>query len=279
VSLLVGVDGAPLTAAPPVVERARVFRRTPNPAWVAELAALTPRSDVHSWLHLAWEPGDPWPGHAIERWVLWSVRPPAMIEPNVLRELHGPSPRSTGHYCGPTSVCYCPPHRRPDQWVGGAARLIDQREWALYREVGGYARRWWVVEGDGGGHLYRYTQSQSTLARLAGLPGEPPVAGSLPYADPDQRTWDAVRAHDVLTRTRGKLLERTVAEMDAEDRDEAIRVRGALADWMRRQSQETIEVGGSQWRRDLAAHRLASWREAPEPDYDADDEDFLLDVD
>jgi hypothetical protein len=255
----------------------REHTRTPDAAWVRALRADSPVSDVHTWLHLAWEPGDWW--DPVERWVIYQVRPTALIPAPVLRELRGPDPRSTGHFCGPDTLCGH--KRRQYTWVGGCAGLIDRTEWRLYRETGGWARAWWVIQGDARGHLRFFTEAQSSLAELADLPPRPPVMGSLPYAEPDQRTWATLRQFDRLTTGRGgRLLERTAADFAREDRDDALRVRRGLLDMLALQSNQAVDAGGRWWQKGLAEHRLARWRQMdePEPDYEQDEADFLDDV-
>lgn len=264
---------APRAGAPLRVEAGRVFTREPDPAWVRDLRAYSPKSDAHTWLYLAWEPGDWW--DPVERWVIYQVRPPALIPAPVLKELQGPHPRSTGHFCAPGT--HCGHARRLPTWVGGCCGLVNLTEWRLYRATGGWARAWWVLQGDARGHLRYFTEAQSALAELAGLAPHPPVLGSLPYAEPDQRTWAAIRAFDRIA-TRGRLLGAGVEELAREDRDEALRVRRALLDMLALNAQEAVEIGGRWWQKGLADERLASWRDVPEPDYEQDEEDFYEDV-
>jgi hypothetical protein len=261
-------------SANPAHHWGRVYTREPDPAFVRALRAYSPRSDVHTWLHLAWEPGDWW--DPVERWVLYQVRPPALIEPHVLKELQGPSPRSTGHLCGPDTFCGC--GRKRHTWVGGACGLIDRTEWRLYRETGGWARAWWVIQGDARGHLRYFTEAQSQLAEMADLPPRPPVLGSLPYADPDRRTLETIRAYDALVTGAGKLLERSADDFAAAERETAIAARRALLDMLALNAQEAVEIGGRWWQKGLAEQRLASWRAEPEPDYEMDEAAFLADV-
>lgn len=249
----------------------RVRSREPRPEWVAALRALSPVSDQHSWLHLAWEPGDDW--DPIERWLIYQVVPWARVGPTVRAELLGPDPRSTGHYCGPRSLCGCPPNRRPDLWVGGAAGIIDHAAWRLYRELvalqasswtamppgaAGWARPWWVIQGAHGGHPRYYTSAEAALAELADLPSEPPVPGEWPYAEPDQRTWEAVAAADRV-RQGAKLLERTAADFQGEQRERALQVRRATYAMLRRASRDALDAYGDGMRRELSEFRLGAF--------------------
>src|SRR5581483_4573362 len=69
--------------------------RTPPAEWVVALRELSPVSDDRGWLELVWEPGDPW--RPEQRWELWEMIHPSVIDPDELRELRGPSPRMHGH--------------------------------------------------------------------------------------------------------------------------------------------------------------------------------------
>jgi hypothetical protein len=246
----------------------RVHTRTPRPEWIQALRAVSPISDQHSWLYLAWEPGDPW--DAIERWMLYQVWPWARTPASVRAELDGPDPRSTGHYCGPRSLCACEMERRPDLWVGGQTALINQTEWRLSRELAalghpGWARAWWVIQGEHGGHPRYYTPAEAALADLADLPSEPPVPGELAYAEPDARTWDAVQAADRV-RQGAKLLERRVQDFVGEQRETALRVRRATFDMLQRASRHAVDAYGAGMRRELSAYRLGAFAYAPDDD-------------
>lgn len=170
-----------------------VWTRKPKLDWVHRCNDLMPLTDRTTGLVIAWEPGDPW--EPIQRWFVYGVLPkPAIPEP-IRQQLEGPNPRDKGHPCfGKNQYgtwCLCPAPKM--RWAGGESPLITRQAWQLYRKYGGWARPLWVVQGDNGGHKYRYTDWESRLARLAGAPPRPPIAGELPYAEPDERTWDNLR--------------------------------------------------------------------------------------
>lgn len=199
-----------LDAATPLTEtsdvRAFLWEREPDPGWVATLRSMRPMTDEQAGLVIAWEPGDKW--EPIQRWFVYEVLPKRAIPAAVLAQLEGPHPRSTGHGCfGKNEYglhCLCPiPKMR---WVDGPAPGITRQAWLLYRKYGGWARPLWVVQGRSGGHKYRYTQWESRLCKAAGVRPEPPVAGNLPYAEPDGRTWDCLGMYadpDILKMYRG----------------------------------------------------------------------------
>jgi hypothetical protein len=74
--------------------------------------------------------------------------------------------------------------------VDGPAPGITRQAWELFQKYDGWARPLYVIQGDQGGHKYRYTAWESRLAKAAGARPEPPFAGDLPYAEPDERTYE-----------------------------------------------------------------------------------------
>lgn len=213
-----------MTAAPaPVVSDSFVWTREPRLAWTTALHRLRPLTDHTSGLVIAWIPGDPW--EPVQRWGIFEAFPKGSIPDTVLQQLEGPHPRSKGHGCFGTNEygtwCLCPRPRH--HWVDGPAPGITRQMWELYRKHGAWCRTLWIVQGEHGGHKYRYTDWESRLARLAGLPPQPPAAGDLPYAEPDERTWDclAVYADPTLLKVYRGLTEhglRRPGDFDATDK-------------------------------------------------------------
>lgn len=163
-----------------------VFRwtREPERAWVDALAAVSPRSDAHSHLVIAWIAGTQ--DMPAQRWGLWEVTPKAFIPPELLDELTGPDPRVLN--------------------ADGIVRTIITREqWDLYRVHDGLARLFWVIQGDRGGHKYRFSQQESKLLAMQKLPSEPPNIGDRPYAPFDKRVLKAVLKFDRLLALRGDI--------------------------------------------------------------------------
>jgi hypothetical protein len=181
-------------------------------AWVDRLNQVV-RPEGGSWLVLRWEPGEPW--WPIERWAIWQVRPrslTALLYPEHLKELDGLNPRRTGHACFPG---WCPGHKAEEwsnpqfkmRWTrpGGDAGYIDYWQWKFYHETGGpngglFGTRWWVIQGDKGGHRWNLSQGEMELRQLRGMPIHTPLAGTLPYAPFDERVVEQIVAEDRLRR-------------------------------------------------------------------------------
>jgi hypothetical protein len=186
-----------LTFGPVVAPTTYVGARPVPEGWQERLESIVPRSDHRSWLWIRWESGDPW--SPVSRWVIWQIRPLTITRPEIVRELQGPHPRSTGHYCGSADFvgkidCLC--RRKENRWVGGAARLIDRGTWEVYQETGGYGTRWWAVQGPPGGHRYRLDAWESKISRVRGGPNDTPAIGDLPYLDFDERVVEKIIPYD-----------------------------------------------------------------------------------
>ena len=180
------------------------YDRAPRPEWQAALDAQHVPGTAR--VVIAWEPGDVW--QPIHRWFLWQLQPWALSQNDaVKRELRGPHPRSTGHYCAPQSGCGCtnewgvPTHAMA--WKGGTTRLIDRQTWELHRrlerETGALVipRRLWVIQGASGGHPFQVSMSEQKLRRELGQTPDVPSAGELPYAEFDPRVLVALERYDL----------------------------------------------------------------------------------
>lgn len=181
--------------------------REPHPDWVRSLEELSPPEDVtkHGVLKLVWEPGETW--NPWQRWMIYEGIDPLLIingepavDPEILAELTGPHPRSEGHMCHsdvPEQFqCLC--RRKLGRWKGGPVQLITLRQYQLYRETGLYCIPFWVIQGKLGGHQFNYDNFQRRLMVQEGLEPDPPIIGSLPFAEPDHRVWRQLRRFNRL---------------------------------------------------------------------------------
>ena len=160
---------------------ALVWTRVPHPSWQEQLDRITPpeRANNKARAVIWWEAGDTW--EPIQRWIIYQVLPKRVIPDNIRRELEGPHPRSFGRYS-----------ETLNQWVDGPAPLITRTQWEIYRQFGGWAQPYWVLQGPNGGHRYKLFPWEQVLLHLATGRKDVAKPGELPYCEPDQRTWDAL---------------------------------------------------------------------------------------
>jgi len=157
------------------------------PEWQRELALATgERQEGYTWLHLYWWEGEPW--QKIQRWSIWEMFPPSFLSSNprhaaqfapVLAALEGPPPRDQRIFAEDGSFLR-------------SEATVTQDQWDLYQETGCFARPFWVIQGDRGGHKFQLSVPEAMLCRLHGLEGETPRPGDLPYAPWDSRVRDAL---------------------------------------------------------------------------------------
>lgn len=242
-------------------------------AWERAVWSIAPPSNFLTWLKLDWWAGDLW--EPVERYGIWQMRHPRLVRPEVLRELRGPSPRSTGHYCAP-GWCTCA--LKANRYIGGAARLIDYGQWKLFQETGHYGTRWWCIQGDAGGHRHRLDKTEARISRIYGGPSDTPAPGDLPYADFDRRTFAKVAQLDRVRMWKGvtDYVHRNHDQMDAEERDEGERANWAMWGWLESQVKRTVDkigLSGANALKDAAPRVLGK----PEHtmDEDAIQQDFI----
>lgn len=266
------------SAAPIVARRPDAMYRhrleTP-PAWQTTLDRNFPRNATTSWLYCRWEPGDVW--EPVQRWFLWHMRPLHLIANRVelLAELRGPHPRSTGHYCA-VGACLC--KYKANRWIDGATALIDRGTWEVFHETGCYGTRWWVIQGDTGGHRYRLDAVESRVAKVMTGARDTPIPGELPYADFDGRVLGKVLEADRLRLWKGYLdfTRRNHDQMDAEMRELEIEANKRVWAWLDGQVETAVDKIGQAGRKTLAD---ASFRRNDvgdrHMDYEAIERDFI----
>lgn len=185
-----------------VVRRNRVFRREVPPEWAAALAAAYPHKPYEAYPLLVWEPGFDYiiEGNAydeiVERWMLYHMLPIEVLDPDdpqcglwnrqVMDELKGPAPESLRKTIpmpekGPRVV----------RIISGTG-VVNQRVWELYRQTGRYAIPFWCIQGQKGGTPMDYPALFRKRLLIAHLPINPPMPGTLCYADFDSRVLDAL---------------------------------------------------------------------------------------
>lgn len=224
---------------------------TPDPEWAAALARLAPRNEHTLWWHLAWVAGDVFdsavretenplrPKGAIERWVIYKMYPRDLIPlaDIIVPDLLGPNPRNRGRYDWQQKRYH------PDPRCN-----IDMLQWRIFRETGHFGRPYFVLQGAGGGHKRKWSRVESIMAGMKGLPGSPPEIGSLPYAEPDRRTWDALADIPRQAELEDRLLEmlKEPEMMTDEEREEKPKLERAIASWMEQQVDEATGWAGGE---------------------------------
>lgn len=153
--------------------------------WQRELELVTgARRENFTWLHLYWWEGEVW--QKIQRWSIWEMFPPSFLSATprhaeqfapVLAALRGPPPRDFRVFDG------------AGQFMRSDA-TVTQDQWDLYQATGCFARPFWVIQGDRGGHKFQFNHQEGQLLRLEGLEGTPPAPGDLEYAPWDNRVRD-----------------------------------------------------------------------------------------
>jgi hypothetical protein len=208
----------------------------------ALLAGLTPPSEHDPYLHAYWEPGDAW--HPIERIVIGHVLPRKHLvaqdrffrsmgygsDASLFSELEGRNPRDGAHFDRARNLMIYPTWREQPN--------ITQRQWLLWREIGGFVQPRWYVQGPNGGTPRKYTRYEQELRRITQQPKHPPFLGELPYAPADYRVIEALVAHE-----RAQLLSEQVDEewMGKEEKDMTAAERmlsAALGEWFSTQNEQ-----------------------------------------
>lgn len=173
---LVNASGAPIRGSASVGSNlpnsvADVHR--PFPAeWMARLREISPVTELHSWLLPYWY-------RAGERWVLYDCAPraclpdddtliaPGMSGKELFERLNGLPPREREGWD------WCP--------------YVSDVQHEMYRVHQVYARPYWVLQGESGGHQVAFTPWQQNVCIAKHVDPKPPAIGSLPPCPFDER--------------------------------------------------------------------------------------------
>jgi hypothetical protein len=142
--------------------------------WEAELRAISPINTIHSHLRAYWY-------RAGVRWVLYDVLPVELIddEMNTGSGISGEEFKSIVN--GPR------PSERSDYDLYESFPVSDVQH-EMFRLWKGFARPFWVLQGDAGGHQVKFSPQQSSALLRMGLASEAPRIGDLPACPFDNRS-------------------------------------------------------------------------------------------
>ena len=212
---------------------------TPEAWWQATLDAIAPPGGRLTWLKLVWVPGDPWRVEdpdadprmgaktldgSVNRWIIHTMFPLDRTPAHIRDDLMGPSPRDRGHF-----------DRVLGRFIPDPKCNVSLQQWQLFRDTRCWAKPYWIVQGTGGGHKKSWKRVESVISRMHGGPKDPPLPGALPFANPDNRTFDKlvkldlVRKYSYLVDRAGK----SKALMDAHDTRIIEEMKDQVWRWMR----------------------------------------------
>lgn len=148
--------------------------------WMDDLRIVSPQTVVHSYLMPYWY-------RYAQRWVLYDVWPVELIFDDQqvgTSGLTGKELKEIMEGVRPTD--------RPDfdDWQ---AQPVSDLQHEMWRRWKGFARPFWALEGENGGHQIQFSPQQADALCRMGLPPEPPVIGSLPACPFDNRAIGQLR--------------------------------------------------------------------------------------
>ena len=197
------------------VVRGLMAKRPPQD-WVDDLASISPKSEVSSYLTLAWKA----PPFAMDegRWTIYECIPDRLIGAERRMDLAG-----------------TPFWELPRDQRAGQAQIVSAFQWEMYRLHRVDVRPFWCLQGSEGGTPFHIDRVEQRFLRMMGKPSEPLPLGALPYAPWDARSRKAVLERDRLVKFGGSIAKMKAsgttaavsAELDAQEKA----YRRAYWDW------------------------------------------------
>ncbi len=136
--------------------------------WEADLRAVSPINIIHSHLRAYWY-------RAGQRWVLYDVLPVEAIDDEL----------DTGSGFTGAELKQVMAGPRPSELTEDVPISDVQHE--MFRRWKGFARPFWVLQGETGGHQVKFSPIQSSALLRMGLQAEAPAIGALPPCPFDVR--------------------------------------------------------------------------------------------
>lgn len=160
--------------------------------WQADLETVVPRSDRVPWLRIVFQPGLSY--EPVGRFELYEMTAQLdQVPEGILDALKGPNPRTVGlWHIGTDGV---------KRWISDS--LVSLVQWQLFRETMCFGHRWWIIQGDCGGHRLTWGPFERRLWEQAGHQVvELPAPGALHYAPYDERVKEQVIRADRMRQWR-----------------------------------------------------------------------------
>lgn len=206
--------------------------REPDPAWVKALEGIAPPSDRLSWLKLVWIPGereDP-----VQRWGIYQMYPPMYTPSLALSDTQ--------------RFVWLKGWKVPDpRWpLQPEPRNLSTIQMDEFRRSGCIGQLFWVIQGFSGGHRRRFTHAEQSILAAKGVKdASPPIPGTRPYVEPDERVWRKLRALDQV-RIYSKMID--VAErantLDQEEQSALLDMKAEVWKWLETQVDEAVDMAG-----------------------------------
>lgn len=144
------------------------------PEWLSLLREDSPQSTIHSYLMPYWY-------RVAARWVLYDVLPIDAIDDEL----------DTGSGITGAELRAIMDGPRPSELADHVP--VSDVQHAMWRKWRGFARPFWVLQGETGGHQVNFSPIQASALLRMGLPAEPPRVGSLPSCPYDNRARQQIR--------------------------------------------------------------------------------------
>ena len=226
-------------------------RRVPPKEWVDALASAFPQDRMTEYPVFMWEEGRDYViegnthDEVVQRWMLYGTYPAEAFNPldaengewnaAVLKEFQGPSPESL------TTIVRIPEKGARVVRVTPGTGFVNQRMWEIFQVTGRVSRPIWCIQGHHGGTPMRYQPIERARCIKMGLPQTPPMPGTLPYADFDNRVIEALKQREMIYDTASKVgkRKRMVGYLNKENGRKAIEM---LDSWLAERTGDIAEI-------------------------------------
>lgn len=189
--------------------------KRPPEGWEQRLRECSPISDLTSYLGFRYRPAMRPDFHDV--WELYELTPAALLSDGRVQQL-------TQHWS-----------ELPKEQQFARRKFVTEYQHYMFRTHKVEARRFWVLQGEGGGTPAEYTERETKLLESVGAPSEPPAIGVLEPCPFDTRAVQAILQRDLLLKHGGSLTaleqSRTAEALTDHDRENEKDYRRAFLGW------------------------------------------------